>query len=152
MVVSTSADDPDAAALVREMTVEVSALYDEDPDLPSTLPAEVFSPPNGRFLVGYLDDRAVATAAYRRIDDELAEVHRVFVRREARGHGLSRQMMEQVEALTALDGYLRLRLETGTLQPAARRVYESMGWQPIADYYGHPQSRCYGKPLSATMP
>jgi GNAT superfamily N-acetyltransferase len=140
--------DPDAAALVREMTVEVATLYGDDPEQPSSYTAEMFAPPTGQFLVGYLGGRPVACAAYRRVDDELAQAHRVFVRPEARGAGIARRMMDHVEAMAAEAGYRTLRLETGTLQPAAIRVYESLGYTPIpafGQYVDDPVSRCYAK-------
>lgn len=140
--------DPDAAGLAREMTVEVAALYGDDPDQPSSYTAEMFAPPGGQFLVGYLDGRPVGCAAYRRIDEGLAQAHRVFVRPAARGAGIARRLMEQVEVMAAEAGYDTLRLETGTLQPAAMRVYESLGYTPIpafGPYKDDPVSRCYAK-------
>jgi GNAT superfamily N-acetyltransferase len=140
--------DPDAAALVREMTVEVATLYGDDPDQPSSYTPEMFAPPSGQFLVGYLDGRPVACAAYRRVEDRLAQAHRVFVRPAARGAGIARRMMVHVEAMAVEAGYDTLRLETGTLQPAAIRVYESLGYTPIpvfSPYEDDPVSVCYAK-------
>jgi GNAT superfamily N-acetyltransferase len=148
VVVTAAMTDPDAAALSHEMTVEVATLYGDDPNRPNGFTAEMFSPPEGRFLVGYLDGQPVAIAAYRRVDGDLARVHRVFVRPEARGQGLSRRMMGHIEALASEAGYRRLELETGTRQPAARRVYESLGYTPIPSfppYENDPVSCCYAK-------
>jgi putative acetyltransferase len=139
--------DPDAAALTAEMRAEVSVLYGR-PDAGSPLTAEMFEPPAGRFLVGYLDGEAAGCAGYRRIDEGLARVQRVFVRPWARGNGLSRRLMETVEALAVADGYETLELHTGPRQPAAVRVYESLGYTPIAlfpPYEGDPLSLCYAK-------
>jgi GNAT superfamily N-acetyltransferase len=139
---------PDAAALVREMTVEVCALYGEDPDAPSSLTPEMFAPPDGGFLVGYLSGRPVACAGFCRIDAELAQANRVFVRPEARGQAIARQMMGHVEGRAVEAGYRTLRLETGILQPAAMRTYEGLGYEPIprfAPYESDPRSRCYAK-------
>jgi GNAT superfamily N-acetyltransferase len=149
-VATCAMTDPDAAELVRGMTVEVASLYGEDPDQPSTLTAEMFAPPQGRFLVGYLGGKPVACAAYRRIDDELAQAHRVFVRAEARGVGIAKRMMGHLEALAAEGGYHTMRLETGVLQPAAIKVYESLGYTAIrvfGPYEDDPLSRCYAKTL-----
>jgi GNAT superfamily N-acetyltransferase len=148
LVVETSVDDARAAALVREMTVEVCALYGEDPDQPSGLTAELFAPPHGTFLVAVVDDRAVGCAGYRRIDDDLGQVHRVFVRTEARGTGVARALMAAIEQRAVGSGLTTLRLETGIRQPAAMRLYESLGYTPIArfpPYEEDPVSRCYAK-------
>jgi ribosomal protein S18 acetylase RimI-like enzyme len=150
VVVTCRMTDPDAADLVREMTVEIAILYDDDPDWSSRLSAEMFAPPNGQFVVGYLGAEPVACAAYRRIDDQLAQAQRVFVRPAARSRGIASRMMRHLEALATEAGYLTMRLETGVLQPAAITMYERLGYTQIpafAPYQDDPVSRCYAKSL-----
>ena len=130
------------------MTVEVSPLWGEDPDQPSSLTADLFAPPNGAFFVAMADDRPLGCAGYRRIDDKLAQVHRVYVRPGARGSGAAQALMAEVERHATTRGYLWLRLETGTPQPAAMRLYERLGYTPIArfaPYEDEDRSRCYAK-------
>jgi GNAT superfamily N-acetyltransferase len=142
--------DPDAIALTAEMRAEVSALYNRQ-DAGSPLTPEMFQPPLGRFLVGYLDGLAVACGGYRQIDQGHARVQRVFVRPEARGRALSRRLMEHIETLAVADGFTSLDLHTGVRQPAAVRVYESLGYTPIplfAPYEGDVLSLCYTKRIA----
>src|SRR4051812_13341015 len=141
-------DHDPAATLVREMTVEVSALYGEDPDQPSRLTADLFAPPTGAFLVAFDDDEPVGCAGLCRVDAELGQVNRVYVRLSARGTGAARALMAALEEHASAIGYGTLRLETGTRQPAAIRLYESLGYAPIAcfpPYEDDPFSRCYAK-------
>jgi GNAT superfamily N-acetyltransferase len=142
-------DHPDAVALVTEMRREVSAIY-ERPDAGSPLHPEEFEPPRGRFVVGYDTERPVAAGGYRQVEGQRARVQRVFVRPEARGQALSRALMVHLEEQAREDGYTSLDLHTGVRQPAAVKVYESLGYTPIrlfAPYEGDPLSLCYAKQI-----
>jgi GNAT superfamily N-acetyltransferase len=142
-------DHPDAVALVSEMRREVAALYGRaDPGKP--MHPEEFEPPNGRFVVGYDGETAVVCGGYRRIDERHARVQRIFVRPEARGQALSRALMVRLEQAAREDGFTSFDLHTGVRQPAAVRVYESLGYTPIPvfpPYEGDPFSLCYAKTL-----
>lgn len=90
---------------------------------------------------------AVGHAALRPWNDEL-EVKKVFVTPQARGRGISRELMTELERLAAARGIRSLVLQTGVLQLAAIGLYESMGYRPI-DVYGAytvvPFAVCYRK-------
>jgi GNAT superfamily N-acetyltransferase len=147
VVVTCAMDSVDAQALTDEMTREVSALYGSTGG-PSTLTREMFEPPDGRFLVGYLDEVPVAIAGFRKVHDGLAQAQRVFVAASVRGQGIAAKLMGHLEALAVDAGYQTLRLETGVRQPAAIRLYEGLGYTPIkpfAPYENDPLSRCYAK-------
>ncbi len=142
-------DHPDAVALVTEMRAEVSVLYGR-PDAGAPLEPAEFEPPRGRFVVGYDGDDPVAVGGYRRIDGPHGRVQRVFVRPAARGRALSRELMLHLEQAAREDGFTSLDLHTGPRQPAAVRVYESLGYTPIpvfAPYTGDPLSLCFAKRL-----
>lgn len=82
----------------------------------------------------------------------LGELKRLFVVPSARGRGLSRLVVEQLEAAAAHRGLTRLVLETGVLQPEAIGLYLSAGYAPIdrfAPYEAEVQSRCFAKDLAA---
>lgn len=146
-VVTLPMTHPDAIALLAEMAAEVSALYGRGDRQRGLAPA-LFEPPDGAFLVAYQDGVPVGCAGWRRVDERTAQVHRVFVRPQARGCGLARRLMAEVE--TRASGYLTLRLHTGVRQPAAMRLYESLGYEPIAlfaPYEDDPLSRCYAKAI-----
>lgn len=142
-------DHPDAVTLTAEMRSEVSAIY-ERLDAGSPLRPEEFEPPRGRFVVGYDGEQPVAAGGYRQIEDHHARVQRVFVRPQSRGRALSRALMVYLEQAAREDGFTSLDLHTGVRQPAAVRVYESLGYTPIplfAPYEGDPLSLCYAKQL-----
>jgi GNAT superfamily N-acetyltransferase len=146
---------PDAAQLVEEVQGEYVARYggrDETPIVPT-----YFEEPRGAFFVGYLDDRPVATGAWRRRSDVLvdgssltAEIKRMYVAPRARGRGLARSMLAHLEETARASGAEVMVLETGLRQPEAIALYESCGYLPIAGF-GHykvaPLSRCLARSL-----
>jgi GNAT superfamily N-acetyltransferase len=80
----------------------------------------------------------------------LGEVKRLYVAPEARRRGVARTLMRELETRAVQRGLAAMVLETGTAQPEALALYESLGFHLIA-YYGHyaedPRSRCYAKHL-----
>lgn len=63
-----------------------------------------------------------------------AELRRLYVRPDHRGQGISRQLMGEAERLLAAQGFTRLVLESGTKQPESLALYESSGYERIANY------------------
>ncbi len=153
---------PDADLLVEEVQAEYVARYggrDETPIDPT-----YFEEPNGAFFVGYLEDRPVATGAWRRRTDVLvdgtsltAEVKRMYVAPRARGRGLARAVLAHLEDTARAAGAEVMVLETGLRQPEAITLYESAGYLPIAGfgfYKDADLSRCMARTLRqpATQP
>ena len=148
VVVTRPLGHPDALPLRQAMREELTALYEGVPFQRAGVAEDAFAPPEGRFLVGYVGTTAVAIGGYRRVDDQVAQVHRVFVRQEARGRGHAGRMMARLESLAAAAGYRTLRLSTGARQDVAAALYESRGFVRIprfAPYEDDPLMRCYAK-------
>lgn len=113
-----------------------------------------FSPPHGRFLVGYVDGRPVAMGGWRRLTHDAgapgaapAEIKRMYVVPDARGRGLSRVMLAAIEASASAAGVDWLVLETGLEQPAAVSLYRSSGYADVDGRFGH----YYGSPLAVHL-
>jgi GNAT superfamily N-acetyltransferase len=148
---------PDAAPLVEAVQQEYVARYGGRDETP--LEPAYFDPPQGAFFVGYLDDRPVATGAWRRRHDvivggshETAEVKRMYVAPEARGRGLARAMLAHLESTAREAGAEVMVLETGLAQPEAIALYESSGYTLIPGfgfYRDAPLSRCFARRLSS---
>ena len=69
-----------------------------------------------------------------------AEVVKLAVRRDARGHGLGRRLLTAAEQAAADSGITLLLLDTQT-DSAAERLYESAGWHRygvVPDYAADP--------------
>ncbi len=139
-----------AQRLIAELMEDLTERYggpDETPVL-----AAAFDPPNGGFFVAYLEGEPVGCAAWRAHDEtgEVAEVKRVFVSKRARRHGLARRIMAALEQDARAHGRSRMILETGTEQPEALSLYESLGYEPVEPfgyYRNEPGVRCFAKKL-----
>jgi GNAT superfamily N-acetyltransferase len=144
---------------VRKLCDEVQQIYVErygDPDETPVDEAD-FDPPTGLFLVVYEDDRAVACGGWRVADHVEpgllagdAELKRMYVRPEARGRGLARAVLAELERRALAAGQRRMILETGTRQPEAIALYRSAGYLDIPGfgfYKGSPLSVCLAKEL-----
>jgi putative acetyltransferase len=109
--------------------------------------------PGGIFLMARLEGRPVGCGALRPMADGAGEVKRMFVEPGIRGRGIGRRILGALEESARRVGYSRLRLETGTRQPEAVRLYQRAGYCRI-DNYGiyvdNPLSRCFEKAIIPT--
>lgn len=106
---------------------------------------------NTVFLVGYLDHKPVACGAVTTLEPHIGEIKRMFVKPEARGLGLSKQIISRLEEEARAMGFTTLRLETGTEQIAALALYRKVGYYDIpqfGEYVGDPHSMCMEKKLT----
>lgn len=149
-------DHPDAVKLITDLQQVYVERYGET-DITPVEPAQ-FAPPQGYFVVGYLDGVPVACGGWRAHDGELeepllpgdAEIKRMYVAEAARGRGLSREVLAELERAAAEAGRTRMVLETGLRQPEAIHLYETSGYARIDNfgvYRHHPESLCFGKRL-----
>jgi len=148
-------DHPDAVRLIAEVQQEYVRRYGGE-DATPTDPTE-FMPPRGLIVVGYLDGRPTVCGGWRAHDadephfaDGDAEIKRMYVTPRARGRGLARALLAELERTAAAAGRRRMVLETGYAQPEAINLYASSGYTQIAKfgmYRDHDGSVCYGKSL-----
>jgi putative acetyltransferase len=143
-------DSPDVQALCDAQQIEMHGIYGEA-DIGPTRDAPMFVPPDGVFLV-IRDEagRAVGCGGIARFDDTRGEVKRMYVVPEARGLGLGKHLLAELESQARAFGYTRLVLETGDRQEAALALYLRAGfvrrpcWPP---YDSRELSFCFEKPL-----
>ncbi|MEM6255677.1 MAG: GNAT family N-acetyltransferase [Cyanobacteria bacterium P01_D01_bin.156] len=95
----------------------------------------------GEFWVVEKDSKVVGTAAYHPIErgEQAVEIRKMYLLPEARGQGLGRFLLGQLEEAIAARGFKEIWLETATVLKAAVRMYESSGYAPET---GVETSRC----------
>lgn len=101
-------------------------------------------------IVVYDNDIPVGCAAFKKYDDECAEVKRVFIKTEYRGRGISKKLMELLEESARKQGYYYLILESGEPLIAAMSLYRKIGYKVIPNYGQYedmPDSICMRKKL-----
>lgn len=128
-----------AQELIGGFVAEISRLYPTWTPLsgPSAEPSD-FEPPGGTFVVLYVDDKPAACGGLKRLDDDAAEIKRLFVRLEMRRLGLGRRVIDELERIARHRGYRVVRLDTGAQQPQAVRLFEAAGYKAIGDYNRNP--------------
>ena len=139
-------EEPPAAELLAEMRVELNDVYESFNrlDNPPLVPDELRGP-GGAYLVGYDGAEAVAGGGLRRLDDQVAEIKRMFVRPAARSRGVARALLEALEQ-TALDlGYKKIRLDTGPRQVHGLALYRSAGYVDVPPYNDNPFACFWGE-------
>ena len=95
------------------------------------------------FLVARRRGELLGSIALRIIAPAHAEMKRLFVRREARGIGLGRRLVEALEDVARARNIERISLETGIKQPEAIGLYRAFGYEacpPFASYRSDPLS------------
>jgi GNAT superfamily N-acetyltransferase len=146
-------DSPDVVRLAESQQAEMLAVYGEGGnDIGPAREASQFEPPDGLFLVVRDEDgEAVACGGIVRFDAARAELKRMYVLPDARGRGLGRLVLEELETRARAFGYTGVVLETGDQSAAALGLYRSSGYQPIpcyGVYAARELSRCLEKRLA----
>jgi len=128
----------DLAQAMREEIGEMYGGLDLDgPSMPKA-GAEQLSPPGGAFIVGWRDGRPVCCGGVKRLDGSTCEIKQMYVAPAARGQGVARALLHELERTAVELGYAVARLDTGPKQVHARALYASEGYEEIEDFNGNP--------------
>jgi hypothetical protein len=96
------------------------------------------------------DDEAVACGSFKEFENGAAEIKRVYVKPNCRRRGLSKILLNTLEAYAKETGYTKLILETGNQLKAATKMYSNIGYNirdNFGQYVGMPDSICMEKLL-----
>ena len=129
--------DPVAQKLAAAALADLTQRYGGDGDS-TPIDGTDFDPPDGDFLVAFLDGEPVGCAGWRSHGDDgtVAELKRLYTAPQARGRGVARALLAAIEESARWHGRKRLILETGHAQPEAIRLYETSGYE-VCENFGH---------------
>lgn len=134
-VAASASDLESVRTLFREyadslgVNLEYQGFEEEVRDLPGK-----YAPPSGTLVLAFDDDDLVGCVGVRPIDDEIAEMKRLYVRPAGRGLGLGRTLAEAAIRFATVTGYSRMRLDTLPQMDRAQELYRSLGFMPIDAY------------------
>ena len=132
--------DPAARACVRAYVDELGRRFDTGFEPARSLPAadQEMIPPAGVFLVATLHAEAVGCGGLKFHDGAPAEVKRMWVAPAARGLGLGRRLLSELESHAAAYGVTVLRLETNGTLAEAISLYRSSGYREVDAFSDEP--------------
>jgi len=136
-------DLPEVRALLREYadSLGVDLSFQSFDAEMAGLPGD-YAPPTGRLLILERDvpeeNTVAGCVALRRLEDEVCEMKRLWLRPRHQGHGLGRALAMAIIDEAGRAGYARMRLDTLPSMTRAIALYQSLGFRPIAPYRPNP--------------
>lgn len=104
----------------------------------ASLPGD-YAPPDGRLLLAEYDGRLAGCIALHRLDADICEMKRLYLRPEFRGKGLGRALAETIISEARRAGYKRMRLDTvEPVMKTAVEIYRKLGFKEITPYRPNP--------------
>jgi DNA-binding MarR family transcriptional regulator/GNAT superfamily N-acetyltransferase len=131
---------PDARQCFRAYFAELDARSDSgfDPDAGISAEPHELTPPAGCLLIAYLHAEPVGCGAVKHHPGEPSEIKRMWVSGTARGLGIVRRMLEELEARVAASGATVARLETNRALVEAIALYRSAGYREVPAFNDEP--------------
>jgi len=131
---------PEATACLAAYAGELDERFDGGFDPNRSIPAEAadLTPPSGLLLVAMLHGEPVGCGALKFHAGAPAEVKRMWVSPAARGMGLGRRLLGELEAQARARGVRVLHLETNRSLVEAIALYRSAGYRELSAFNDEP--------------
>lgn len=125
--------DPAAEHCLQEYYAEIDRRLDSgfDPARSRRAGLDDMRPPHGVYLVARLGDEAVGGGGLLFHGDEPTELKRLWVAPSARGLGVGRRLLAELEAHAAAAGSRTIRLDTNHTLAEAIAMYRSTGYRQV---------------------
>jgi putative acetyltransferase len=138
------AETPAQIAQARELFLEYAqslgfslCFQNFDKEL-ATLPGD-YAPPYGRLLLAEYETRIAGCVALHKLENNICEMKRLYLRPQFRGKGLGRALADRIIAEARQIGYQRMRLDT--VEPVMKdavAMYRRIGFREISPYCTNP--------------
>lgn len=134
---------PEQIQAVRQLFLEYgkarnfdTALGDFSAEL-AGLPGK-YAQPEGCLLLATYKGEATGCIAYRKIEEGICEIKRMYVSPLFRGNGIGKKLVEKLIGMAAQANYRFIRLDSHPSMHTAQAIYQSFGFQPIDRYNDNP--------------
>jgi DNA-binding MarR family transcriptional regulator/GNAT superfamily N-acetyltransferase len=139
--VAIDSPESDAARLcLAGYLREIDERFEHGFDLANspTPPPSEMTPPSGAFVVARLFGEPVGCGGLKQVSDRVGEIKRVWTSPTARGLGVARKVIGELEALARKMGLERLRLDTNRALTEAHALYRREGYREITPFNDNP--------------
>jgi DNA-binding MarR family transcriptional regulator/GNAT superfamily N-acetyltransferase len=132
--------DPDAQHCLGEYFAELDRRFDTGFEASTSVAADVdeLSPPAGLFLVAMLRAEPIGCGALKFDEGEPTEIKRLWVAPSARGLGIGRRLLTELETRARDHGSRAVRLDTNRTLSEAIALYRSAGYYAIDRFNDQP--------------
>jgi len=151
-IVELSAEAPDgedAQACLRRYYAEIDERFEAGFSLSTALPFD-----SGVFVVARLRGAPVGCGALK--DADPPQIKRMWVAPEARGLGVGRRILAELERHAAERGATEIQLETNRVLTEAQQLYRSAGYVEVEPFNAEPYAHYWFtktlKPATSTKP
>ena len=130
----------DAQHCLRSYEAELNERFDTgfDVDAALPLPVDELRAPAGSFLVAYRDGQPVGCGGLKRHGRDPAEIKRLWVDPQARGTGLARRLVAELEERARSAGAPAVQLDTNRTLVEAIAMYRNLGYREIEPFNQEP--------------
>ena len=140
LIHATSPEDLEQIrALLREYSEALGvdlSFQNFDEELAS-LPGD-YAPPGGCLFLACIEKLAVGCVALRRIDNDVCEMKRLYVKPPFRREGIGRKLALKLIEFARTAGYSRMLLDTLPPMKEATSLYRSLGFKETGPYRFNP--------------
>jgi DNA-binding MarR family transcriptional regulator len=144
-------EHPDAKRCLRAYVAELNRRSDIpfDPRNGSTAEPHEVRAPAGAFLVAYLNGEAIGCGAVKHRPAGPSDIKRMWVAESARGLGIGRRLLRELEQLARDSGARLAQLETNAALVEAITMYRSAGYAEVPAFNDEPFAHHWlAKPLT----
>ena len=142
-IVQFSLEEPttdDARWCLGQYFAELDARFEAgfDPALSITADAHELTPPAGALLIARLRGEPVGCGALKFHGDAPAELKRMWIAPAARGLGVGRRLLQELEQYARASGATVVRLETNRTLREAIALYRRSGYVEVEAFNSEP--------------
>lgn len=144
--IEVTPDDPASVAAqlcLRRYFEELAARFPEgfDPYGGGAVDVQEFLPPQGCLLLARLHGEPLGCGAIRKLEAGVGEIKRMWVAPDARGLGLGRRLLVELERIARRRKMRLVRLDTNGTLAEAIGLYRSAGYREIPRFNDNPYAQ-----------